>query len=130
MEQPISQEKLLGTWKLVDFKITKPDGTTKNWGPNSNGVLIYDQSGYMSTSINSGSDVAIAELDLDKHILFYSGQYKVTGPNEITHYVTNASNPRRINKNMIRNARITDKSELEVTAKGEYGHAFLRWEKA
>ncbi|MFO1259126.1 MAG: lipocalin-like domain-containing protein [Gammaproteobacteria bacterium] len=130
MENTISQEKILGTWKLLDFKITKPDGSTNNWGPNSNGVLIYDQSGYMSTSINSGSDVAIAELDLEKHILFYSREYKVTGPNEINHFVTNASNPSRINKNMIRSAKFNDKEELELTAKGEYGHAYLRWKKA
>lgn len=125
----ITQENLIGTWKLVNFKINKPDGITKNWGPDSSGLLIYDKSGYMSTSINSGADLETSEKNLEKNILFYAGTYKITGKNEITHYVTNASDPKRINNNFIRNAEITKQNHLLLTAEGDYGQAYLLWEK-
>ncbi|MBI2791611.1 MAG: lipocalin-like domain-containing protein [Gammaproteobacteria bacterium] len=126
----LTKTDLIGTWKLIDFKITKPDGQTKDWGPKSNGVLIYDESGHMSTSINSGADTNVAAKDLDKNILFYAGTYEVTDKNQVHHFVTNASDPKRIGKEMIRNAEITNQKYLRLTADGEYGQANLLWEKA
>ncbi|MGE4348884.1 MAG: lipocalin-like domain-containing protein [Candidatus Berkiella sp.] len=126
---PISKKNVLGSWKLLDFKITQPNGDTKKWGPNPNGLLIYDESGHMSTCINSGANIEESAQNLEKNILFYSGQYKVTGKNEITHFVDNASNPHRIGKELIRNAELVKKNQLQLTAEGEYGHAYLLWEK-
>jgi hypothetical protein len=125
----IKDSDLIGTWKLIDFKITKPDGQSKDWGPKSNGILIYDETGHMSTSINSGADVNEAAKDLDKHILFYAGTYQLKN-NQITHFVTNASNPLRIGKSLIRNAEISNQKYLRLTADGDYGQASLLWEKA
>lgn len=127
--KPITQADLIGTWKLIDFKITKPDGHTKDWGPKSNGILMYDATGHMSTSINSGADADTAAKDLDKHILFYAGTYQLKN-NQITHFVTNASNPMRVGKSFVRSAEISDKKYLRLTAEGDYGHANLLWEKA
>ena len=126
----ITQQDLLGTWKLVDFKITKPNGETKDWGPKSNGILMYDNTGHMCTSINSGAEPKEAEKELTKHILFYAGTYKITGHNQITHYVTNASDPNRVGKSFIRDAEITNQKYLRLTADGDYGQAHLLWEKA
>jgi len=128
-QMEITQDMLVGTWKLLAFKITEPDGTTKNWGPNSNGLLIYDKAGYMSTSINSGAEPAVIKNNLEKNILFYSGKYKLKGKNQIKHYVTNASDPSRVNKNFIRNAQFTKDKQLHLTAEGAYGQAYLLWEK-
>lgn len=125
----ITPADLIGTWKLIDFKITQLDGHTKNWGPKSNGILIYDATGHMSTSINSGADAELAAKELDKHILFYAGTYKLDN-NQITHYVTNASNPLRVGKSFVRNAEISEEKYLRLTAEGDYGHANLLWEKA
>ncbi len=118
--EEIKQADLIGTWKLIDFKITKPDGQSKDWGPKTNGILIYNEAGYMSASINSGADVNEAAKDLDKHTLFYAGTYQLKN-NQITHFVTNASNPLRIGKNLIRDAEITDQKYLKLTATGDYG---------
>lgn len=126
---PITKTRILGAWKLLDFQITQPDGHTKKWGPNPNGLLIYDASDHMSTCINSGADTDESAKNLEKHILFYSGQYKITGKNEITHYVDNASNPYRVGKNFIRHAELIKDNQLQLTAEGEYGQAYLLWEK-
>lgn len=126
---PITKTNILGAWKLIDFKITQPDGKHKKWGPSPNGLLIYDASGHMSTCINSGAEADESANNLDKHILFYSGQYKITGKNEITHYVDNASNPHRVGKSFIRSAELKKENQLQLTAEGDYGQAHLLWEK-
>lgn len=126
---PISKTNILGSWRLLGFNITQPNGDTKQWGPNPNGLLIYDESGHMSTCINSGADIEESAKNLERNILFYSGQYKITGRNEITHFVDNASNPHRIGKEFIRNAELIGKNQLQLTAEGEYGYAYLLWEK-
>ena len=126
---PITKTNILGAWRLIDFKITQSDGMHKKWGSSPNGLLIYDASGHMSTCINSGADADESANNLDKHILFYSGQYKITGKNEITHYVANASNPHRIGKSFIRNAELKKENQLQLTAEGDYGQAYLLWEK-
>lgn len=126
---PLEYENLLGSWKLLDFKITTPSGQTKEWGPDSNGILIYEKSGHMSTSINSGACFDECISNIDKNILFYAGTYKITGENQITHYVINASNPERIGKQFIRNAQLTQGKYLRLTAEGDYGYADLLWEK-
>lgn len=125
----LKKEDLLGSWKLLAFKITSPNGLTKNWGPNSNGVLIYEKSGHMSTSINSGACLDDCAANIDRNILFYAGTYKLTGENQLTHYVTNASNPERVGKQFIRNAELIEEKYLRLTAEGDYGHADLLWEK-
>ncbi|MCS5708648.1 lipocalin-like domain-containing protein [Candidatus Berkiella cookevillensis] len=126
---PITKKSILGSWKLLDFHITQSNGDTKKWGLNPNGLLIYDESGYMSASINSGANIEESTQNLERNILFYSGQYKITGKNEITHFVDNASNPYRIGKEFIRNAKLLKKNQLQLIADGEYGRAYLLWEK-
>ena len=126
----ITHSDLVGTWKLIDFKITQPDGKTKDWGPKPNGILIYDETGHMSTSINSGLEANAAAKDLDKNILFYAGTYKIINNNHIIHHVTNASNPKRIGKDMTRIAEIKNQKHLRLIANGDYGQANLLWEKA
>ncbi|MBN9289477.1 MAG: hypothetical protein BGO43_13510 [Gammaproteobacteria bacterium 39-13] len=120
----ITQEVLLGTWELREFKITLPDGTEKNWGIKPHGFIIYDKSGHVSTSINSGS-VEDNPADNFKNILFYAGTYTIAGPNKILHTVTNASDPKRIGKTMVRNAEIINNNQLCIRASGDYGQAYL-----
>lgn len=127
-KKPISESSLIGAWDLIEYKITKPDGTTKDWGPKPHGILIYDKSGHVSTSINSGT-TADNPQDNFNNILFYAGSFKINGPNEVLHIITNASDPKRIGKTMVRNAEITNNNQLCLTASGDYGHAYLLWQK-
>lgn len=124
----ITPEILLGAWQLVEFKITKPNGETRNWGPNPNGLLIYDSTGHMSVSINSGSNPDTCKNNLERNILFYAGTYTLSG-NKIVHQVSNASDPNRIGEMMIRKAELTKNSQLRLSAKGQYGYAYLLWQK-
>ncbi len=127
-QNKITESALQGTWELLEFKITQPDGVEKNWGPKPNGIIIYDKSGRMSTSINSGV-TADNPNDNFKNILFYAGTYTIAGPNKILHTVTNASDPERIGKTLVRNAEIINDNQLCLTATGDYGQAYLLFKK-
>ncbi len=85
----------------------------------------------MSVSINKQveNDPTQSESEnLFDSILFYSGTYSVEG-NLIRHQVTEASNPSRIGKEMIRYAGWKG-SELHLkTPKEAFGEATLVWKK-
>ncbi|MSP19806.1 MAG: hypothetical protein EXR74_09590 [Bdellovibrionales bacterium] len=121
---------ITGTWSLERFDIEEPSKNIRPWGKNTKGLLIYTSDGHMSVSINrdvenkSGQDAK----DIFDSILFYSGTY-VADSDVIRHKVTNASNPSRIGKEMIRYAaldgdRLTLKSPVE-----SFGQATVVWRK-
>ncbi len=121
----------IGTFSLVAFEIESPDGVKSDWGANPHGLLIYSPTGHMSVSINKQveNDPTQSESEnLFDSILFYSGTYSVEG-NLIRHQVTEASNPSRIGKEMIRYAGWKG-SELHLkTPKEAFGEATLVWKK-
>ena len=125
--------KYAGSWRLESFSIEEPSGKVRPWGKNTHGMLIYSADGFMSVSINrdnekkSGNDAK----DLFDSILFYSGTYSTNSEDAdiIRHKVTNASNPDRIGRDMIRYAKLegdllTLKSPVEA-----FGQANLVWRK-
>ena len=123
-------ESVTGTWKLESFDIIGPKGETRPWGHNTAGLLLYTLNGHMSVSINRaivpiGSNTP---KDLFDSILFYAGTYSIEG-NVISHQVTNASNPSRIGKEMIRYAKLID-GLLELKSPVEsFGQAILVWRR-
>lgn len=125
----INLNDLHGTWKLIDFTITTPDGKEKQWGPKTHGMIMYQPNGYMSMAINSGADLETCMNDLDKHVLFYSGTYTLSNATTLAHRVMNATNPDRIGKTFLREAELMDQKHLTLRASGDYGRAQLRWEK-
>lgn len=121
---------VIGTWKLLSFEIEKPDGEIKQWGQNPQGLLIYAESGHMSVSINKDIENKTEHeaQNLFDSILFYSGTFTVND-NTIKHQVTQASNPNRIGKELIRysqleNGILTLESPIE-----SFGKAILKWKK-
>lgn len=46
------KNEIVGTWLLERFLIETPEKEQRNWGTNSQGLLIYAPSGHMSVSIN------------------------------------------------------------------------------
>ncbi|MEN9723351.1 MAG: hypothetical protein RJB38_1337 [Pseudomonadota bacterium] len=121
-------EQVYGTWRLVRFDLEDLEGQLRPWGTNTHGLLIYSPSGYMSVSINK--DIEPSEdgeySDTLDSILFYSGTYAADG-DIIKHQVTEASNPNRIGKEMIRYAK-RDGELLELaTPKESFGRAILVW---
>lgn len=119
-----------GSWQLESFDITEPSGNVRPWGKNTHGLLIYSPDGFMSVSINRDNEKKSGNeaKDLFDSILFYSGTYSDDG-DVIRHKVTNASNPDRIGRDMIRYAKLdgellTLKSPVEA-----FGQATLVWRR-
>lgn len=121
----------LGTWTLKAFLIESPQGVRSDWGTQAQGMLIYSPSGHMSVSINKAveNDPSQSEAEnvLDS-ILFYSGTYSIEG-NVIRHQVTNASNPARIGKEMIRYAELDGDTLTLTTPQESFGRAILVWRR-
>ena len=124
-------EQLIGTWTLQSFHIESNVGSLSDWGANAQGLLIYSPSGHMSVSINkdveNDSEQNEAQNLFDS-ILFYSGTYQVEG-NTIKHQVTQASNPTRIGKEMIRYSEFKGDTVILTTPKESFGRAILIWRK-
>jgi hypothetical protein len=125
--------EVLGSYTLSAFSIEDLDGELSPWGKELNGLLIYAPTGHMSVSINKAIENDPDQSE-DKNIfdsiLFYSGAYTVEGE-LIRHQVTNASNPGRIGKEMLRYATWSadGKTLTLVTPKESFGRAILVWNK-
>ena len=121
----------VGTYSLQAFVIESTEGVKSDWGKNPHGLLIYAATGHMSVSINKDVDNDPEQADSENlfdSILFYSGTYSVEGA-LIRHQVTEASNPSRIGKEMLRYAEWRG-SELHLkTPKEAFGQATLVWKK-
>lgn len=121
----------VGAYKLQSFVIESPTGERSDWGKNPHGLLIYEPKGNMSVSINKDieNDPSQSESEnLFDSILFYSGTYKVE-EFLIRHQVTQASNPTRIGKEMIRFAEWQGDELHLTTPKESFGKAILVWKK-
>lgn len=124
------RDSIIGAWALECFNIIEPTGRVRSWGQNTTGLLLYTLDGYMGVSINRAIDPlgSSSPKDLFDSILFYAGTYSVEG-NIVSHKVTNASNPFRIGKDMIRHAKLQD-GLLELKSPVEsFGQAVLVWRK-
>lgn len=121
---------VVGTWRLERFEIETTEELVRPWGSNAHGLLIYAPTGHMSVSINK--DVVKESQkefeDLFDSILFYAGTYQVEGE-LIRHQVTEASNPSRIGREMLRYAKITDNTITLTTPQESFGRAILVWRK-
>ena len=131
----MKSETLHGTWSLVSFEIENLDGIRKPWGTGTHGLLMYAPSGpmagHMSVSINKDieNDPEQTEAEnLFESILFYSGSYQVEG-DLIRHRVTQASNPARIGKEMLRYATIDGETLELATPRESFGRGILTWKR-
>ena len=120
-----------GTWVLESFEIESLEKKVTPWGRDAKGLLLYADTGHMSVSINkaveSDPDQNASENLFDS-ILFYSGSWSLEG-NVIQHKVTNASNPTRIGKEMIRFAELSGDLLTLTTPQESFGRAIIKWRK-
>lgn len=126
----IMKNQIVGTWLLERFLIESPDGKTRDWGSNSRGQLIYTDSGHMSVSINKDIEAKSTQeaQNIFDSILFYSGTFAIENET-IKHQVTNASNPNRIGKELIRFAKLDGKHLVLTSPQESFGRAILTWRK-
>lgn len=123
-------KNIAGTWELQSFEIEDLQGNRRLWGAGTQGLLLYTNSGHMSVSINKNVE---KKSDNDAQnifdsILFYSGSYSVEA-NIIKHQVTQASNPARIGKEMIRYAELNEDVLTLESPKESFGKAILKWKR-
>lgn len=128
--QTITASVIQGTWLLESFDIEGLDKNVNQWGANARGLLIYSNTGHMSVSINRdlNKKSSIEAENIFDSILFYSGTYHVEG-NVVTHQVSNASNPSRIGKQMIRYAELDGDLITLSSPQESFGRAILKWRK-
>jgi hypothetical protein len=129
--QALRPTDVCGTWTLVSFEIESLDKKVRAWGKDANGLLIYAETGHMSVSINKAieNDPSQTEAEnLFDSILFYSGTYQIDG-DLIRHQVTNASNPARIGKEMIRYPQLESDVLTLATPQESFGRAVLKWRR-
>jgi len=126
----IMKDQIVGTWLLERFLIESPDGKTRDWGSNSRGQLIYTDSGHMCVSINKDIESKSEQeaQNIFDSILFYSGTFSIENET-IKHRVTNASNPNRIGKELIRFAKLDGKHLVLTSPEESFGRAILTWRK-
>lgn len=120
----------VGTWELKSFEIEEHIGHRRSWGKNTHGLLIYTSTGHVSVSINRDVELK-SENDAQNifdSILFYSGTYSAEG-GIINHQVTEASNPQRIGKTMIRHASLDGDLLTLSSPKESFGTAHLIWRR-
>jgi len=111
--QAQSNEKLVGTWKLVSAKITTDKGELRDsWGPNPEGLLMYTADGRMSAILTlsgrkplSVSDFISAPVperaEAFASMTAYAGRYTFSG-DKVVHHVEVASMPNDVGANMER----------------------------
>lgn len=123
--------QLIGTWTLESFEIEDLEKKARAWGRDATGLLIYADTGHMSVSINKAVEKESENEfeDLFDSILFYSGTYRLDG-DLIRHQVTNASNPSRIGREMLRYADFDGDLVTLVTPQESFGRAILKWRRA
>jgi hypothetical protein len=121
---------LVGSYLLQSFEIEDQSGRRAPWGRNVRGLLIYADTGHMSVAINKDveRESATEAEDVLDSLLFYAGTYRVDGE-IVRHQVTQASNPTRIGKEMIRHASYADGLLTLVTPPESFGRAILVWRK-
>lgn len=126
-----TKDQIVGSWRLAAFQIEDVEGNRRDWGNNIHGLLIYAPTGHMSVSINKDIENDPEQSESENRFdstLFYSGTYVVDG-NTITHKVTEASNPDRIGRDMIRYAEFEKDLVVLTTPKESFGRAILTWRK-
>jgi hypothetical protein len=122
-------QDFFGTWKLESFDIEKLDKTVGPWGQETHGLLIFSPTAHMSVSINRELEDGInSEKKIFDSILFYSGEFEIEGE-QLLNKVTNASDPARIGKTMVRFVTLEGDRLTLSTRQESFGRAILRWRK-
>ena len=99
----MSRKKLVGTWKLISWKIKSTDAVIYPFGKDAIGYIMYNEDGYMSTAVMTADRTQFTSSDIlggnqeekavatDTHIS-YCGTYEVR-KNKVIHHVKVSSFP-------------------------------------
>ncbi len=121
--------KIEGVWRLAEWKVISESGEESEFCKGANGILMYEASGFVSTSINCPKKAATAPEPADSYgrKFFYAGTY-YEKCGAIYKGVTNASFEPLIGQQVYRKIeRVTD---YELVLTGPFGpkdSLWIRW---
>lgn len=136
----LSEENLIGAWRLVDHYYLEDDGSRCEGplGSRADGLLIYQEGGYMAASMmrtqpvtGDGASPPPTYLGSSDDYLGYSGTWHVRD-DTVIHEVTIGSQQRVVNTRQVREARLDDVGGLRLQRHlGEpHTYVIMEWQRA
>lgn len=140
------KQQFLGAWKLISYEYRTEGGEIRYpFGEDSIGVIMYDNSGYMSVQIMTADRPAFASgdqfggTDIEVRTAFeglnsYFGRFEIDEDTGVVkHHLAGASLPNRIGSTQVREYQF-EKNRLILKAtprilNGEMLTGVLIWEK-
>ena len=122
-----TNDKLVGTWKLVSASSTTSTGGRAEapYGPNPVGFLTYTADGRVtalisyggrkSLSVGGGAQASMEEqAEAFKTFLAYAGRYALSG-DKVTHYIEISSIQNYVNKELVRRVKFQGDQIILIT---------------
>ncbi len=123
----LAAKDMVGSWTLVDSRITGKDGNIINkFEDGTTGLLIYTADGYMSAA------VVFADGQGGSRPMFYAGPYELREGQNI-HHIEFSSDPDLVGSEQVREARYDGESLTLSSASSIVGgpgaHAVMVWKR-
>lgn len=123
------RDTLIGTWELVDYSMTSPEGEIHYpLGPEAQGLIMYTADGFMSAQLMTpdrrlfrSPSVHGGEVDelsaAASGYLAYSGPYRVDEDRQLVyHVVTMSLYPNWVGSDRTRHIRFDDENSLTLSS--------------
>jgi len=136
-----TNDKLIGTWKLVSASSTTKTGERSEtpYGPNPVGFLTYTANGRVTALISYGGRKSLSvgahqeeQAEAFETFLAYGGRYALSG-DKVTHYIEISSIQNYVNKELVRSIRFQGDQITLVTpptpVNGKVQTVELIWER-
>jgi len=136
-----TNDKLIGTWKLVSASSTTKTGERSEtpYGPNPVGFLTYTADGRVTALISYGGRKSLSvgahqeeQAEAFETFLAYGGRYALSG-DKVTHYIEISSIQNYVNKELVRSIRFQGDQITLVTpptpVNGKVQTVELIWER-
>jgi hypothetical protein len=136
-----TNDKLVGTWKLVSASSTTKTGERSDtpYGPNPVGFLTYTADGRVTALISYGGRKSLSvgaqqeeQAEAFKTFLAYAGRYALSGE-KVTHYIEISSIQNYVNKELVRSIKFQGDQMTLVTpptpVNGKVQTLELIWER-
>ncbi|MBC87375.1 MAG: hypothetical protein CL677_09380 [Bdellovibrionaceae bacterium] len=117
------EEKLVGTWRLVEHGFERADGTFVPTGDNMRGQIMYGSEGALSVLITMNT-----EQGDPANIIAYSGTFSVKG-NVVSHHMYVANKSSRIDSTEDRIFEISKERLILSTSATPEGKWRITWQR-
>jgi hypothetical protein len=137
---PVSGDRLQGTWELVSYESIEPDGRTRRPFGDATGRITYDGAGNMAGQVMRPGRTPVDSRGAPEAVgaayagyIAYFGRYEV-GPSGdvVVHHVSGALNPAMVGKDQIRTVRFDGERlvlEAEVRKPRGIARHVLTWQR-